>query len=297
MASNGDGLWNGSEAAVGFEVEPTIWQTWWFRLTFVSCVGLAALSLYRLRMRQVTRLLSIRFEERLAERARIARDLHDTLLQGVLGTYMQLHVAVDQLPNESPSRPAMNRILQLMEGVVEEGRIAVQGLRPPLAGSQDLEQAFSKIQHEFAVIDKVDFRIIVEGRPRPLNPVLRDEVYKIGREALVNAFRHSRAKSIEVELDYGLRFFRCLVRDNGRGIDANVLRSGREGHWGLPGMRERAEKIEAQLHVRSSSSAGTEVELSIPSHTAFQFQPSKRWPGWLTILSSLKRRAGDRETR
>ena len=118
--------------------------------------------------------------------------------------------------------------------------------------------------------EQVDFRIIVEGQLRPLHPILRDEVYRIGREALINAFRHSNATTIEMQIDYHPRRFRFLVRDNGSGIDPFVLKTGREGHWGLAGMRERAEKLGGRLIVRSSSAAGTEVEFAIPSHIAFE---------------------------
>jgi len=106
--------------------------------------------------------------------------------------------------------------------------------------------------------------------------VIRDEVYRIGREALINAFRHSSAQNIELELEYAAAQLRLLVRDDGCGIDPDVLRAGREGHWGLPGMRERAERIGAHFHVWSSSTAGTEVELSVPSQIAFRLPPEGR---------------------
>ncbi len=170
--------------------------------------------------------------------------------------------------------PPLSHILQLMGRVIEEGRNAVGGLRSSYSGSRDLEHAFSLIRQELAIQAEIDFRVIVEGRPRPLHPVIRDEVYRIGREALVNAFRHSGAASIEVELEYAVKSFRVLVRDNGCGMDSQVLQAGREGHWGLPGMRERAETIGARLHVWSSATNGTEVELSVPGHIAFEFQSS-----------------------
>lgn len=127
----------------------------------------------------------------------------------------------------------------------------------------------------------ISFRVISDGRARPLHPVIRDEVYRIGREAMVNAFRHSGATRIETEVTYTPRQLRVLVRDDGCGIDPRVLGSGREGHWGLPGMRERAEKIDARLHVWSSPSSGTEVELSVPGHIAFQLRSSGRPAKWL----------------
>jgi ligand-binding sensor domain-containing protein/signal transduction histidine kinase len=289
IASNSDGVWSGDEAAVGFEVEPLFWQTTWFRACAVLACGLAIVALYRLRLLVLTRQLNVRFEERLGERTRIAQELHDTLLQGFLSASMQLHVAVDRLPPDSPAKATLSRVLNLMGQVIQEGRNAVRGLRSPEGSSLDLGQAFSRIQQELSLAEDVGFRVIVDGQPRPLHPVLRDEVYRIGREALINAFQHSRAKSIEVELEYAARQLRVLVRDNGCGIDPQMLLSGREGHWGLPGMRERAERIGAKLHVWSRPAAGTEVELSVPSQVAFQSQfPRRRVPGWLGRLYSGK---------
>ncbi len=136
--------------------------------------------------------------------------------------------------------------------------------------------------------EDVGFRVIVDGESRPLHPVPREEVYRIGREALVNAFRHSRATSIEIELAYAPGQLRVVVRDNGCGIDAEMLHSGRDGHWGLAGMRERAERIGAKLHVWSAPTAGTEVELSIPSHIAFESHSSGGRTGWFSWLSFRK---------
>jgi signal transduction histidine kinase len=288
VASNADGAWNSAEAAINFEIEPVFWQTWWFRISGVLACAFAILGIYRFRLHQLTRQLNLRFEERLAERTRIAQELHDTLLQGFLSASMQLHVAADRLPEDSPAKPSLGRVLQLMRQVTEEGRNAVRGLRSSGNGSFDLEQAFSRIPIELGLQNEMDLRIIVEGAPRLLHPLLRDEVYRIGREALANAFRHSRAKKIEVELDYSARQFRVLVRDNGRGIDPQVLESGREGHWGLPGMRERAERIGARLHVWSSAAAGTEVELSVPSHIAFLSDSSHPPRSWFSRLHSRK---------
>ncbi|MBZ5675047.1 MAG: hypothetical protein LAP61_12450 [Acidobacteriia bacterium] len=293
IASNPDGVWNPTEAVLGFDIAPQFWQTWWFRLSGVLALGLAILAFYRYRLHQLTHQMNVRFEERLGERTRIAQELHDTLLQGFLSASMQLHVATDGLPADSPAKPRLSHILELMGKVIEEGRSAVRGLRSPPGGSQDLEQAFSLIQQELAVQDDVDFRVVVEGRPKPLHPVLRDEVYRIGREAVVNAFRHARAKRIEVELEYTARYFRFLVRDNGCGIDPDVLRQGREGHWGLPGMRERAERMGARLHVWSSASAGTEVMLSLPSHIAFGLQKARRRVNW--FVKPFSKSEGTRE--
>lgn len=281
MASNRDGFWNGAEAAINFQVQPSIWNRWWFRLAAVFAFGLGALALYRYRLHQLTRQLNVRFEERLAERTRIAQDLHDTLLQGFVSASMQLHVAADRLPEDSPVKPQVGRVLQLMGQVIEEGRNAVRGLRSTTTGPGDLEEAFSRVQREVPMREDATVRILVEGRARPLHPIIRDEVYRIGREALVNAFRHSGASSIELELEYAANSLRMLVRDNGRGVDTQILRSGREGHWGLSGMRERAERVGARLTLWSRHGAGTEIELSVPGHVAYQSPAVNGARGWL----------------
>lgn len=262
------------------EGRPAFWQTWWFRFL----VGLACLcvllAFYRYRMRQLARQMNVRFEERLAERVRIAQELHDTMLQGVLSASMQLHVAVDNLPAESTARASLEHIQGLLGQVIEEGRNVVRGLRSDGSQSPELEQAFSRIRQELSVGEESGLRVVVEGRPRPMHPIIRDEVYRIGREALVNAFRHSRARSIEVEVEYADHHLRVSVGDDGCGIDPQVQRAGREGHWGLSGMRERAEAIGARLTVRSRIAAGTEVELLVPGHVAFQTESTRRRLRW-----------------
>ena len=182
---------------------------------------------------------------------------------------MQLHVANDHLADDSAAKPMVGRVMQLMGQVIEEGRDAVRGLRSTSGNADDLETAFSQIGQEFATPEVKDYRIIVEGTPRQVHPLIRDEAYRIGREALSNAFRHAQASKIEVELEYANKHLRVLVRDNGTGIDDSVLQTGRDGHWGLAGMRERAESIGARLKVWSRVQAGTEVELVIPGNIAF----------------------------
>ena len=285
LASNSYGQWNGAESVVGFEVEPAIWQTWWFRSALALFVAGVVFVFYRLHLHRLTQQLNLRFEERLAERTRIAQELHDTLLQGFLSASMQLHVADDQLPPDSPAKPLITRVLSLMARVIEEGRNAVRGLRS--ADSYDLGQAFSSIAQELVIQQGVDFRVVMEGLPRALHPVIRDEVYRIGRESLANAIRHSHASKIEVEVDYSASNLRVLVRDNGCGIDPQVLRAGRDGHWGLTGMRERAEKTGAKLRLWSRASAGTEVELTVPGHIAYQSPTSGRPRQWFTRFNPL----------
>ncbi|MBZ5605206.1 MAG: hypothetical protein LAO79_23150 [Acidobacteriia bacterium] len=276
-ASDADGGWSGHETVVGFDVDPLFWQTRWFRLSVLAAVALAALGLYRLRLHQLTRQLNLRFEERLAERTRIAQELHDTLLQGFLSASMQVNVAVDQLPEESRVKPMLTRATELMKQVIDEGRNAVRGLRSSKSASLELEHALALVRDELGEgATGAGFRVIVDGQTRALHPLLRDELYRIGREALINAFRHSRAKQIEIELKYSPRHLRMFVRDDGAGIDPHILKTGRDGHFGLSGMRERADRIGARFHVFSSASAGTEIELSVPGHVAFQDQPRRK---------------------
>jgi PAS domain S-box-containing protein len=204
------------------------------------------------------------------ERRRIARELHDTLLQSFMGASLQLGVAVDSLPSDSLVKPELDRILQLIEQGIEEGRSTIQGLRSSDPRTLDLVMALSGVQQEFALQPDIDFRVSVTGRQQPLQPAIRHEIYRIGKEALLNAFCHSLAKRVEFELEYSGSELHMRVRDNGCGIDPQVLHSGREGHWGLVGMRERAAKIGGVLKISSSATAGTEVQLSIPRGLAFQ---------------------------
>ena len=293
IASNSDGLWNSSESALQFEIEPLFWQTWWFLLAVVLALALLLLLSIRLRMLQLTARLQMRFEERLAERTRIAQELHDTLLQGFLSASMQLHVADERLSSDSPAKTLVGRVLGLMDQVIEEGRNAVRGLRSPKRGLPDLGQCFSRIREEFPMQSQIGFRVIVEGIPQPLRPLISDEVYLIGHEAVSNAFRHSHASDIEVELEYATSHLLVLIRDNGVGIGPEILRSGREGHWGLSGMKERTERIGGKLRVLSNAGAGTEVELSVPGPVAFESSSSSNgWRRWLTWLQpgSLRRK-------
>ena len=282
IASNSEGIWNSAEAAIAVNVAPAMWQTLWFRTLLVLTFVLGAVAAHHMRMRRLTVGLRIRFEERLSERTRIAQELHDTLLQGLLATSMQLSVAVDRLPEDSPVRPLFLRVASMMSQMAAESRNAVQGLRSHAPGVDDLESAFSRLHEDSVAADRPEFRIIVEGPTRPLNPLIRDEVYRIGREAVTNAFRHSGGAKVEMEIHYDAGDLRLAVRDGGKGIDPEVLRLGRDGHWGLIGMRERAEKIGGRLKVWSRAAAGTEVELTVPGHIAFSgpaLAVKRRW--WL----------------
>ena len=260
---------------------PHAWQTWWFYTLCVLAGVLVILGIHALRLRQVRKSLQMRFEERLAERVRVAQELHDTLLQGVLSASMQLHVVVDTLPDESSVRPQLSRVLQVIQTVVEDSRNTLRGLRSSIDSADDLKNSLARIPQEIGA-PGIDLRVVVEGTALPLRPAIRDDVYRIGREALVNALKHSGAGFIDLHLQYAPDQFRVLVQDDGCGIDSAVLQSGRDGHWGLPGMRERAGVIGGKIRVLTRSGGGTEVELCVPSNVAFDVPPS--WPNlrWLS---------------
>jgi signal transduction histidine kinase len=207
----------------------------------------------------------LRQEERRRERARIARELHDTLLQGLLSASMQLQVAEGYVPADSPAKPVLSRVLYLMGKGIAEGRAALQGLRSTEVPSTTLEQSLSDFQEELAPADRARLRILKMGRPKPVDAAVLQQIFLIAREALLNALRHSDAKRIEVEIHYSPRKLRVTVRDDGTGIDAQLLHSGRKAHWGLTVMRERAAHIGGRLRIRSRRAAGTQVELSLPS--------------------------------
>jgi PAS domain S-box-containing protein len=206
----------------------------------------------------------------LGERTRIAQELHDTLLQSFLSASMQLSVALDGIPQDWHVKPLLDRILEIMNQGIAEGRNAIEGLRSTDYRTLDLVLALSRVQQELPVQPHVDFRVIVAGKQKPLQAPIRHDIYRIGREALVNAFCHSGAQSVEFELEYASSDLRMRVRDNGCGIEPQVLRAGRDGHWGLAGMRERAARIGGRLTISSSAASGTEVQLFIPGEVAFQ---------------------------
>jgi signal transduction histidine kinase len=218
-----------------------------------------------------------RLEERIRERMRIARDLHDTLLQSFQGLMLRFQAVDDMLPaRPSEAKEALEGALDRADQAISEGRDAIADMRTPMLASHDLTKSMTTLMthltEELAISNSrsVTFRVLVEGAPRTVRPTLQDEIYRIARESLRNAFRHAQARHIETEITYG-ESLRVRFRDDGKGIDPSVLEhGGRSGHWGLPGMRERAKHIGAQLKVWSEHGAGTEIELSIPGSLAYE---------------------------
>jgi len=202
------------------------------------------------------------------ERTRIAQELHDTLLQGFFALSMQLHDAVDQLPADCTAAPRFRNLVNLCDRVLEDGRLAIQGLRDA-APHRSLGHALASVPAELGLQPAVGFRVIVEGEQRQLRTNMREDIYRIGREAIVNAYRHSRAEDIEAAIEYSPAELRISVRDNGCGIDDKKIDWSRR-RWGMQGMRERADRIGAHLRIMSKLALGTEVELCVPGRLAFE---------------------------
>jgi signal transduction histidine kinase len=264
IAANNDGVWNEDGATLHFDIAPKWFQTVWFRLFCIAMLLAFIWTLYQFRLRSLAREFEVALDARVAERTRIAQDLHDTFLQGLISASMQLGIAYEHLPDVTPVKRSIAHVLELMRDAVEDSRGAVSKLRNQDEGTEGLAMAFSSIPEQLKSETRARFRVLVKGETFPLRPLVSDEIYRIGKEAIVNAFRHSNAGEIEVEIDYGKRWLGVAVRDNGVGIDPEVLKVGREGHFGLVGMRERAQRIGARLRVLTRAAEGTEVELVIP---------------------------------
>jgi ligand-binding sensor domain-containing protein len=284
IACNNDGVWNGTGARFTFTIPPSFVEGLWFKvLCAVAAIGLLW-GLYLIRLRQVTGQVRDRVYERLAERERIARDLHDTFFQGVQGLFLRIHTGTSKLRSDEPARAILEDALRQSGQVMLEGRELLLDLRTGPKYS-DLCDLLDAAGNGFQKTYPVAFKTIVNGEPQPLNPMVHEEAYRLGREALSNAFRHSKAHAIEAELNYDPNELRVCFRDDGIGIDPTVLNDGhRAGHWGLPGMRERAEKIGARLEIWSRLNSGTEVQLRIPAATAYKSKGRKVLPRWLRMV-------------
>jgi signal transduction histidine kinase len=246
------------------------WATGWIKSLYIVLLAFAIWRVYRMRIDRISQQMVIRMEERIAERTRIAQELHDTLLQGLMSASLQLAVANNQLPADAPAKPLVSRVYEMLRQLIQEGRNTVRGLRIRPLESDELERAISLIPKDIGADSQVEFKMSVEGTPRSLRSAVRDDVYWIAREALVNAYRHSGARRIEGVLEYSRKGIRMVIRDDGCGMDEVVVRSGREGHWGLAGMNERSERIAARLDVLSAPGAGTEIDLRVPGQVAFE---------------------------
>ena len=288
MACNNNGVWNEAGAFLDFTIAPAYYQTAWFRIALAAVFLIVLLALYQIRVRQVANKVQGRVEERHAERERIARELHDTFLQSVQGLILKFHAGVMQIPEDQPARATMEKALDSADEVLAEGRERLRNLRVPAIPIGGLPAAFQRVAEETPQTENTIFKTVVEGHVRELHNSIQEEAHSIGREALVNAFTHANARHVEVEIIYDPRQFRLRVRDDGRGIEPAILEEGRPDHWGMRGMRERAERIGAELNIWSRPDTGTEVELTIPGTTAYVSHSRNR----NGFLGSVRRKLG-----
>jgi len=276
IASNNSGVWNDTGDTFEFAIAPAYYQTTLFRVACAAGLLVLFWGLYRLRMLQIAREIHANLEGRVDERLRVARDLHDTLLQSFQGLMLLFQAARNLLPERTDDAiQTLDEAIREGTEAIAEGRDAIQGLRGEPSLECNLEYLLTAAAKELARSsdtggERPHFRIIVEGARQPLSPLLQDDVYRIAREILRNAFQHAHASRIEAEIAYDSQFFRLRIRDNGKGIDRKILEQGaRQGHWGLPGIRERAKRLGAELKLWSEFGAGTEAELAVPARIAY----------------------------
>ena len=271
IAANNDGVWNNVGATLEFAIPPAFYQTKWFYALCALALIAALVFAYRVRVRQVAAHVRDRLEGQLAERERIARDLHDTLLQGMQGLIWRFQAASDRIPPGEPARQLLEQSLDRADKLLEESRDKVKDLRPMSGAVADLAQALAAEGEQLTKLHSAQFRVSVQGAPRDLHPIVREEGFLIGREALANAFNHSAAANIEAEVTYGEHALQIRIRDDGRGISETVLDAGgRPGHFGLLGMRERAKQLGANIEVWSKPGAGTEIDVRVPAEVAYR---------------------------
>ena len=288
IACNNDGVWNEAGASLKFTILPAFYQTNLFLLLCVAAIGCLAWVTYWRHVRQVSDRLSLIFKERLAERTRIARELHDTLLQSFQGLLLHFQKARNLLPERAAEAiQTLDRALDGAEQAIVEGRDAIHDLRSSAPAARGLVEEITRIGEELVAKngnkDAAQFRVVIEGTAQTLNPNVHVEIFRIAREALRNAFSHSQASRIETEVAYSSNLFRLRVRDDGKGMAPDVRDQGeRIGHWGLGGMGERAKRLGGKLDVWSEPGAGTEVDLRVPASVAYQSSPSRNnvWLFW-----------------
>jgi signal transduction histidine kinase/ligand-binding sensor domain-containing protein len=276
-ASNNSGVWNEAGASLNFSVDPAYYQTIWFQALCAAVFASLLWALYRYRVRQIERECNMRLEERVGERTRIARDFHDTLLQSFQGLLLEFQAARNLFSRRpDDAMRSLDDAISSAEAAIAEGRDAIHGLRSGSEVGSDLANLLTAAGQELSEAEASNgsgtaFHLTVEGSPRTLSTILQDEIYRMGRELVRNAFCHARAKRIEVEVRYDDRMLRLRIRDDGIGVDPKLLEQGaRTGHWGLPGVRERAKLIGARMDFWSEAGAGTEVQIRVPGSIAYQ---------------------------
>lgn len=264
IACNNDGVWNNSGAAITFTILPTFLQTIWFKLSLVAAGALLVWLVYALRLQQATAEIRARLGERLQERERIARELHDTLLQDFQAVILRFQLAAKRMAKTDPNRTVLEEGLDYADRVLAEGRNYIRDIRADTKAYDELSKSLADYGNELAQQRPIAFSLKVVGSEFKLDPIVRDEIHGIGREAIGNAFKHSNGSTVQVEIEYEPSELQLRVRDDGDGIDPDLLSGGRPGHWGIHNMKERAEKIGARLTISSEPNIGALLELRLP---------------------------------
>jgi signal transduction histidine kinase len=296
-ATAGEEQWRESSALV-LEQLPYFYQTGWFTLLASATALFLIFLVYRLRLQQAINRIEAGFQERMQERTRIAQELHDTVVQAISGSTMLVENAAEKVPDSLPViKGTLLRAVDRLELALAESRAALKGLRSSGTAENNLARQLSDVARDARTPD-IAFRLVITGESRAVRPEIQYEVFRIASEAIVNAFKHSGANSIRVELEY-LNGLRVFVRDDGRGMAEQVLLQGTDGHFGLAGMRERADRIGAALEVSSRVGEGTEVSLMVPGDVAFDDgeTSSSLLVRTVSRLTTLRRRPAQNDSR
>jgi signal transduction histidine kinase len=285
-ACNNDGVWNTTGVTLPIGLPATFLQSWYFKALCATVVAGLLWCAYLFRINQAEARIRTRLYERLGERERIARDLHDTFFQGIQGLLLRFDLGMKRLAKGDPVRALLEDALTQSDVVMRQGRELVLDLRTRSTEAGDLAHDLEAAAAEFAKHYPARFVLVVTGKERALNSLIAEELYKLGSEALFNSFRHASASSIEAEISFGANELGLNIRDDGTGVSQDILQHGGvDKHYGLPGMKERAEQIGARFSIFSRTGAGTEIEVRIPSRVAYR---SARRGVSGFILKSLK---------
>lgn len=286
-AANNDGVWNDAGATLPFVLAPAYYQTVWFRLVFLGAVLLGGALVFRSRLRVAKRIMRMRYEERMEERTRIAQELHDHLIQEMMGISMQLEVADELTPSGERAKRPLQRALSLARSAIANGRLTLQSLRSRPISASTLMDTLRQTAESYPKKEGVSVHYIVEGEERLLHPEIAEDLSEIGQEALRNALKHAGGADISVLLRYSPSSLELRVQDHGGGIADTLLHTGIPGHFGLAGMRERAARIAAVMTIDSRSCQGTTVHVSVPASRAWQEEAASK----ASYLSRLFRTA------
>jgi len=295
LASNNDGLWNEQGASLSFSIAPAWYETIAFRALCSVAVLLLVWGLYQLRLRQAAESMTARFDERMAERTRLARDLHDTFLQTIQGSKLVADDALDKPSDPAYMRHSLEKLSHWLDRAAREGRAALNSLRTSTSEGNDLASSIRSALDECGGNGWKEGILRVEGDAMEINPIISHEIYLIGYEAIRNASQHSGGSRLDVQITYA-QDFALRVRDNGQGMDPKVAANGREGHFGLQSMRERAGRMDAQLQLITAPNKGTTIALNVPGRIAFRSH-RKVWAGVSRGLAKIKQATFKSENR